>query len=61
MFGRGVADPSTGAERNGKANSQGEQYIIPCTKAHGSHATKLTAREMLNAFSSSFSPSFNAK
>lgn len=57
----GLADPSTRTERNGKANRKGEQYVIPCTKAHSSHATKLTAREMLNACSSSFSSSFKAK
>lgn len=61
VFGTGAADPSRRAEQNGKVNIQEEQYVILCTKAHGSHATKLTARKMLNVFSSSFSSSFNAK
>jgi len=38
---KGVADPSIQAERNGKVNIQEEQYVILCTKAQGSHATKL--------------------
>lgn len=54
MFVKG-ANTSVCAEQSGKVNIQEEQYVILCTKAHASHATKLSARKMLNVFSGSFS------
>lgn len=54
MFVKG-ANTNVCAEQSGKVNIQEEQYVILCTKAHASHATKLSARKMLNVFSGSFS------